>query len=73
MNIRLTEILENNADTDFGRRYGFARIKTEEEYRSTVPLSTYADYEKLIKLKTRIGEKQILANDRKMGQFLTIH
>ena len=63
MNIRLTEILENNADTDFGRRYHFAEITSEEEYRSIVPLSAYADYEKLIKLKTRIGEKKILAGD----------
>ena len=63
MNIRLAEILENNAYTDFGRRYNFTKITSEEEYRSTVPLSTYADYEKLFKLKTKIGEKQILSND----------
>ena len=71
MNIRLSEILENNADTDFGRRYHFSEITSEEEYRRIVPLSTYADYEKLIRLSTRIGEKRILANDPTIAYALT--
>lgn len=71
MNFRLAEILENNADTDFGRRYNFADITSEAEYRNTVPLSTYADYEKLFKLKMRIGEKQILANAPTIAYAMT--
>ncbi len=40
----LKALLARNADTDFGRRYGFDRIKSVAEYQQAVPLSDYEDY-----------------------------
>ncbi len=55
----LREILRKNADTEFGRRYGFAAIRSPGEYQAAVPLAEYADLEPYI---TRIaaGEQGIL-------------
>ena len=39
----LMKILEDNKDTEYGRRYGFGEIKTVEEYQKRVPLITYDD------------------------------
>ncbi len=40
----LLRLLQRNAETDFGRRYNFASIRTAAEYQQRVPLSTYDDY-----------------------------
>jgi len=37
----LQRILQQNADTDFGRQFDFASIKTMAEYRKRVPVQTY--------------------------------
>lgn len=44
----LFSILKKNKDTEYGKKYGFADIRTVDEFRSRVPLSTYADYEEYI-------------------------
>lgn len=36
--------LQKNAATEFGRRHGFATIRSVREYQERVPLSTYEDY-----------------------------
>jgi hypothetical protein len=45
----LREILRTNADTEFGRRHGFAGITTFTQFQERVPLSGYADLEPYIK------------------------
>ena len=42
--ILIEDFIKPNADTEFGRKYDFANIKTREDYRRKVPLSTYDDY-----------------------------
>ena len=37
----LTQILQDNRDTEYGRRYGFADITTVEEYKRRVPVIIY--------------------------------
>jgi len=37
----LQRILQHNADTDFGKQFDFATIKTMSEYRDRVPVQTY--------------------------------
>jgi len=37
----LQRILQHNANTDFGRQFDFATIKTMAEYRDRVPVQTY--------------------------------
>jgi hypothetical protein len=40
----LLNLLRRNANTDFGRRYGFAAIHSIADFQAHVPLSTYDDY-----------------------------
>ncbi|MGD9015762.1 MAG: GH3 auxin-responsive promoter family protein [Desulfobacterales bacterium] len=40
---KLLEILSKNADTEYGRRYGFGGIRSFEDYRKRVPIITYED------------------------------
>jgi hypothetical protein len=40
----LLNLLHRNAQTEFGRRYGFADIRSIAEYQARLPLSTYEDY-----------------------------
>jgi hypothetical protein len=44
----LHQIVKTNADTEFGRRYGFARIRSFRQFQEQVPLSTYEDLEPYI-------------------------
>jgi hypothetical protein len=44
----LRQILETNADTEFGRRHGFGAIRTFGEFQERVPLSAYEDLEPYI-------------------------
>ncbi|MCP4210776.1 MAG: GH3 auxin-responsive promoter family protein [Halieaceae bacterium] len=59
---RLKHILACNAETEFGRRYGFASIRSVADYQARVPLTRYDDYQGAIR---QIGEGQshILAQD----------
>ena len=41
---RLVGYLRANAETDYGRRHSFARIRSVASYRQSVPLSSYDDY-----------------------------
>src|SRR5215218_7945112 len=44
----LRQILETNADTEFGRRHGFAGIATLTQFQERVPISAYEDLEPYI-------------------------
>jgi hypothetical protein len=37
----LLNILKKNAETEFGRKYGFQRIRNEADYQKKVPLQDY--------------------------------
>lgn len=56
----LLPILLANADTDYGRKYGFGGIRSVQEYRDSVPLSDYRTYRPLVKLMTHIGETNLI-------------
>ena len=36
--------LKRNAETEYGKKYGFASIKSVKDYQDKVPLSDYSDY-----------------------------
>ncbi len=55
----LLDWLNENRDTEFGRRFGFAQIDSVREYQKKVPLSTYEDYARDIE-RIIDGEKNIL-------------
>lgn len=55
----LMRILEDNRDTEYGRRYGFAGIRSVQEYRERVPVITYDDIAGYIRRMDE-GEKNVL-------------
>ena len=59
---RLTEMIERNADTEFGREHLFDRIKTVEEYKKSVPIQSYSDFKPYLE-SMREGKNNILVAD----------
>ena len=57
----LARILTANAETEFGREYGFSRIAGMREYRRAAPVHTYEDLRDAI-------ERQELTGDRCLTQ-----
>ncbi|MBL8172912.1 MAG: GH3 auxin-responsive promoter family protein [Acidobacteria bacterium] len=52
---RLLEILRQSANTEFGRRYDFASIRTTAEFQARLPLLQYEDYQPWLE---RVGDGQ---------------
>ena len=55
----LMQILKDNKDTEYGRRYGFADIHSVEEYQKAVPVIVYEDIKEDIE-RMEQGERNIL-------------
>ncbi|MCQ2477231.1 MAG: GH3 auxin-responsive promoter family protein [Clostridia bacterium] len=66
----LKKILKNNANTEYGKRHDFAHIKTIEEFRKNVPISTYEDYAPYIE-RVKNGESNILTSSKILGYSRT--
>lgn len=45
----LETILRDNADTEYGKKFGFAQIRDLEDFRRKLPLTQYEDYPELCK------------------------
>jgi hypothetical protein len=58
----LKKILGANADTEFGRRHGFAGVGTFGEFQERVPISTYEDLEPYINA-AMLGQPNQLTKD----------
>ena len=41
----LKTLLSDNKDTEYGKKYGFADIRSAADYAANVPLTTYEDYD----------------------------
>ena len=55
----LRSILAENKETEYGRRYGFADIKSVGAFQSEVPVTTYEDYQGYVE-RMIAGERGIL-------------
>ena len=55
----LMRIINGNKDTEYGKKYHFAEIKTPEDYRKMVPFSNYDDYAPYIERVIDKGEKDL--------------
>lgn len=55
----LKKILRVNANTEYGKKYGFSDIRSIEEYQDRVPLTTYKDYEQYVD-RMLAGEKNVI-------------
>lgn len=60
----LFQILRRNSQTEYGEKYNFREINSEEKFREKVPLSEYSDYKDYITRMVYEGEKKLIVNDR---------
>ena len=66
----LQKIIRKNKDTEYGRKYGFSQIKSIDDFRDNVPLSTYDDYKEYID-QMRLEGKQNLITSKRISDFTT--
>ena len=65
------QVLAPNVDCEFGRRHGFDKIRTLEEYRRAVPIQRYDGFADLIERTAQNGEQGLLTGDPIKRFFLT--
>jgi hypothetical protein len=58
----LLATLKRNEDTEYGRRHGFAGIRSANEYRERAPLTDYGDYTGAVE-RIGAGEKNVLTRE----------
>lgn len=58
----LMQIIHDNRNTEYGRRFGFSDISNADEYRKKVPLSGYDDYEPYIRRMAQNGEHDLITS-----------
>ena len=63
----LFRILRRNQSCEYGQKYGFANIKSVEEFRKAVPVTTYADYIDDINRMIHNDETNILTSSKLVG------
>ncbi|MBQ3426525.1 MAG: GH3 auxin-responsive promoter family protein [Clostridia bacterium] len=56
----LLKLLDDNKDTEYGRKYRFSDIHSVEEYRQRVPVTTYDDYAPYIERMSEKGERDLI-------------
>ena len=54
----LLDLIDEAVDTELGRQYDFASIKSYEDFAGRVPVSTYEDYQSIIE-RSRKGESNL--------------
>ncbi len=59
----LMRLLDKNKDTEYGKKYGFDKIHSVDEYRERVPLSNYDDYEPYITRMVENNEQNLICAD----------
>lgn len=57
----LMRMLDDNKDTEYGRKYGFADIKSVAEFQECVPLTTFDNYAGYVYRMTEGGESGLIS------------
>lgn len=57
----LMRMLDDNKDTEYGRKYGFADIKSVAEFQERIPLTTFDDYAGYVYRMTEGGESGLIS------------
>ena len=57
----LMRMLDDNKDTEYGRKYGFADIMSVAEFQERVPLTTFDDYAGYVYRMTEGGESGLIS------------
>lgn len=58
----LKKLLNDNKDTEYGKKYNFAAIDSIESYRKNVLLSNYDTYAPYIERMSQKGERDLIAS-----------
>jgi hypothetical protein len=53
----LLSLLRNNAATEYGKKYGFARIQSVPRFQAQVPITEYSDYQPYLQRIAAGGQK----------------
>lgn len=56
----LMKIVQDNKDTEYGKKYHFDQIRSIDDYKRLVPFSTYDDYAPYIERMVDKGEKNLI-------------
>jgi len=56
----LMQIVQDNKDTEYGKRYHFDQIHSVEDYKRLVPFTTYDDYAPYIERMVDKGERNLI-------------
>ena len=67
----LFKIIKAGQNSEFGKKHNFSKIKTVEDFRRNVPLSTYEDYEPYIERMINNNEEDILTSFPLVGYAQT--
>ena len=72
INLKLLDtIIDDNKNTEYGKKYNFSEIKNLDDYKKNVPLSEYDDYESYIRRMYDDGENNILTAYLIVGYLYT--
>ncbi len=66
----LLKILKKNSNTEYGKLHSFSSIKTIEEFRRNVPVSSYEDFAPYIE-RVKNGENNLLTSSKILGYSRT--
>ncbi|MDO4478676.1 MAG: GH3 auxin-responsive promoter family protein [Lachnospiraceae bacterium] len=58
----LMQIIRDNEDTEYGKKYAFSEIKSVEDYKKKVPFSCYDDYAPYIDRMIKNDEEGLITN-----------
>lgn len=64
----LMKLISESKDSEYGRKYNFGEIKSIEDYKKMVPITTYDDYAPYIERMVKNGEENLLTS-RKVVHF----
>ena len=59
----LLELLQENKDTEYGKKYGFGEIKSIEEFQKKVPITEYDDYAEYIDRMSDNNERNLICSN----------
>ena len=62
----LMQLLRENENTEYGKKYAFSEIHSYKDFARMVPLSDYSDYEPYIEQMLCFGRKNLLTADEVM-------
>ena len=60
----LLDMIRKNQNTEYGKKYGFAHIRTIQDYQDKVPFSVYDDYIDYIDRIANKGEQNLRTSDK---------